>query len=140
MALVIFPTTNYESFVSVANATTLISNNVIDTSLWTALTTTHKEIYLRQSTKLISQKIDLDLIEDITNLELATALLANHSIGKDMLNSDGNENLKVKDLSGVIRKEWFSKGKKSNAFPDFVSSLLSEYGYASSNSFKIARA
>lgn len=140
MSLIIYPTASYDSFVDVTEATTLLTANVIDLTLWTDLTTTHKEVYLRQATKLISFRIDLDLIEDTTNLELATALLANYSINKDMTKDDGKANLKVLSIDGALSKEWFGKGKKSNSFPDMVLDLLKEYGVSSSGIIRIERA
>ncbi len=140
MALIIYPSSGFDSFVTLADATSNLTNNVIDITAWTALTDTKKEIYLRQATLLIKSKIDLDLIVSVDNLELATSLLANHAVGVDITNDTNDGNIKVNEITGVIHKEYFTKGKASNAMPTNVTSLLSEYGFVGSSSLKILRA
>jgi hypothetical protein len=58
MALIIYPSSGFDSFVTLADATSNLTNNVIDITAWTALTDAKKEIYLRQATLLIKSKID----------------------------------------------------------------------------------
>lgn len=137
MALIIYPTTKYDSFVSVNEASSLIEKNVVDSTTWE--NSNAQEVYLRQATVLIKSKIDFDLIDDTDNLKLATALLANYAIGTDITNDNENGNLKVKEIVGVVKKEWFGKGKQSNAIPSNIASLLSEYGYSSSNALRLVR-
>lgn len=137
MALTIYPDENYNSYVSVADALVIASDFITDS--FTALTTTMQEKYLKQSTLLIKLKIDESLISDVINLQLATVHLANYSIGKDMLTSDGGDNVQRLKIEGAIEKEYFSRGRKSNSFPDMVNSLLSEYGLKSSSTITIER-
>jgi hypothetical protein len=142
MALTIYPTENWDSYVSEVDADALISANLIETSSWGALTSQHKEIYLKTATRAIKLKItDPEASETPDDLALATVLLANYSIGRDMTNSDGKENLKRIKIDGAIEKEFFSSGgaKKSNAFPDDVIALLGQFDYQSANSFTLDR-
>jgi Ca2+-binding EF-hand superfamily protein len=76
----------------------------------------------------------------VDNLELATSLLANYAVGVDITDDTNDGNIKINEITGVIRKEYFTKGKASNAMPTNVVSLLSEYGFVGSGSIKILRA
>ena len=142
MALIIYPITGYDSFCSVADADTLLSLNVptAQRTIWnTPLSESDKEILLRQSTILIKQKITLpDTLED--DLKLATAYLANHSTNIDMTNEDGNDNVKVKEIVGVVKTEYFGNSESSNSFPDIVNSLLVQFEASSSGGFSFSRA
>ena len=140
MALVIYPTDDYTSFCSIADADTLLTANLPATqhATWDDLSDANKEIYLRQATILIKPRITLpSTLED--DLELACAYLANYSIAIDMTNSDGKDNLQELGIDkGTIKKVWFSKGAASNSFPNIVQVLLGQYGYSAS-SLKIER-
>jgi hypothetical protein len=140
MALIIYPLSGFDSFVTLEDTTSNLTNNVIDITAWTALTETVKEIYLRQATLLIKSRIDLDLVVSVDNLELATSLLANYAVGVDITDDTNDGNIKINEITGVIHKEYFTKGKASNAMPTNVVSLLSEYGFVGSGSIKILRA
>lgn len=141
MALIIYPTTNYNSYVSLADAEILITDNVINHTAWDALVNADKELYLKQSTTLIRLKItDPATTETPSDLELATIYLAVSSIAVDMTESDGKDNLKRIKIEGAIEKEFFTKGEKSNTFPDIVEALLSQYTYSNSSSFTLQRA
>ena len=114
-------------------------NNVIDLTQWNGIADSQKEIYLRQSTLIIKNRIDLTLIKNVTNLELSTALMANFLVGKSAIEDDASDNVKRINISGAIEKEYFTKGKKSNAIPSFIGDLLKEYGYSNALSFNVAR-
>ncbi len=141
MALIIYPTDSYNSYVSLADAEILIDDNIITTTSWDALTNAQKELYLKQATTLIRLKIQ-DPYEEATpyDLQLATVHLAVSSISVDMTESDGRDNLKRIKIEGAIEKEYFTKGEKSNSFPDIVEALLSQYTYINSSSFTLQRA
>lgn len=145
MALVIYPTTGWNSYLSEADATALLTANVIDLAAWTALSSANKEIYLRQSSTLIRLSIVDPIDEDSSlttapnDIKLATAYLANYSIGLTMINDDGKDNLKRLKIEGAIEKEWFTKAKQSNSFPDIVNQLLAQYGLSSGGTFKLER-
>ena len=141
MALVLYPNTDWDSYVSIADADALLVKYVLDNAAWTALTDAHKEFYLIQAGNLIRFRIT-DPLEASTplDLQIASVILANYSIGKDMTNSDGKDNIKILDITGTLKKEYFSKGKTSNAFPDYVSTLLSQYGFVSQSTLVLDRA
>ena len=140
--LIIYPTDLYDSFVSLADAETILTNNVPSSQLtdWNNLLDSDKEIYLRQATLLIANKITLPAtLED--NLKRATTYLALHSVGKVMTANDGKTgNIKRKRVEGVIDTEYFNAGQDSNSFPEIVTLLLKDYGTTSSSSFAFSRA
>ena len=141
MALIIYPDTGYDSFSSIADADAYLASNVPSSqrTLWEALVDADKEIYLRQSTTLIENKITLpDTLEE--NLQNACIYLANYSVGLDMLNSDGETgNIKVDEVVGVVKTEYFGASKDSDSFPSIVDLLLADYGLVTDGSFSFER-
>ena len=141
MALTEYPTTGYDTLCSLADAEALILANIPlnQHELWDALSDSDKEILLRQSTLLIKNKITLpDTLED--DLKLATAYLANNSINVSMINEDGKDNVKIKEIVGVVKTEYFGHGEKSDSFPNMVNLLLAQYEVTSDSSFTFNRA
>lgn len=141
MAIILYPTEDYNSFIEVATLKTFISENVPSAqNKITDISDSDLEIYIKQATRLIKSKITLpDTLED--DLQYATSYLVNYSIGVDMLNTDDNSNIKSISIdSGTIEKEFFSQSKSVNSFPPIVESLLSSYNYSASGSFKFGRA
>ena len=137
MALTIYPTEDWNSFCSVLDANAIMSAQ-IDSTAWTALTEAQKEAYLKQATLLIRLRIQPpDTLED--DLKLATAMLANYSIGKEVTANDGNDNVKRIKIDGALEKEYFTKASSNTEFPYLVSQLLSQYGLVSGSTFKIVR-
>ena len=61
MALVIYPTADYDSFITVADATTAISELTLHNTLWVALTTAEQEVYLRIAFRNIEDHVDQTL-------------------------------------------------------------------------------
>ena len=140
MALTIYPTDNYDAFISIVDCDTYLTSNIIGSQriLYDALIDSDKEIYIRQATTLIGQRITLpDTLED--DLKAATAYLVNYSVGLDMTNANKSSNVKVKNIVGVISTEYFASGAASNAFPDIVTSFLSTYGLLARSSFVLDR-
>lgn len=139
--LTIYPNTNYDTFCTITDANTILTNYVPSSQRekWDALADTDKEILLRQSTLLIKQKVQElpDTLE--TELQQACAFLANDSIGKNMRDEDGNSNLKRKKIDGVIEKEYFNPSKESNSFSDLVEQLLSKYDVQTDGNFLFDR-
>jgi len=137
--MIIYPTTDWNSYVSLIDANTIAADFIDDN--FTALTDAEKEKYLKQSTLLIKLKI-IDPLEETTpdNLKLATVYLANYSIGKNMVSYDTSDNVKRLKIDGALEKEYFSQGSKSNSFPSIVNELLSEYGMSGGTSRQISRA
>lgn len=142
MALIVYPTTEWDAFVSLADCNTILTNTVPSSQLtdWNGLTDTDKEVYIRQATMLINAKITPpDTLED--DLKTATSYLANFSIDTDMQNENDTGNVKVKEVVGVVKTEWFNPSEdKSNEFPDIVVSLISQYYTKASSSFCFKRA
>ena len=142
MALTIYPTTDYDSFCSLADADTLITANVpaAQHAAWDLLADPNKEVQLRQATILIKNKINLPgTLED--DLKLACALLANSSTGEDLTDSDGKTgNVKSKEIVDVVKTEYFGRSKSNDEFPNMVNLLLSQYQVKSSSSFSFERA
>jgi len=141
MPLIIYPVEGWDSFCSESDCTDILELNVPPSQLvdYLALDIPTREIYLRQATILIKQKITLpDTLED--DLKTACAYLANYSIGKDMTNSTSDNNIKVDEVVGVVKTEYFSPNKSSNSFPSIVNSLLKQYGLQSGGSFKFVSA
>jgi hypothetical protein len=141
MALTIYPDTNYDSFSTVADATAYLTNNLPASQFadWTALVTdAEKEVFLRQATTLIQKKITLpSTLED--DLKKACIYLANHSIGINMTNKDTDSNVKVDEVVGVVKTEYFAPNQPLNTFPDIVDLLLKDYGAIQSGSFSFTR-
>lgn len=142
MALIVYPSTGWDAFVSLADCNTILTNTVPSSQLvaWTALSDIDKEVYIRQSTMLINAQITPpDTLEQ--DLKTATSYLSNFSIDTDMTNEDGSDNVKVKEIVGVVKTEYFTKSEdKSNEFPDIVVSLISQYYTKASSSFSFVRA
>lgn len=61
MALIIYPTAEYDSFISVADATTVIDELTLFSSQWAGITLTEREIYLRIACRRIEDGIDQDV-------------------------------------------------------------------------------
>ena len=141
MALIEYPLDNYDTFCSLVDAEALILANVptAQHASWDLLADVDKDILLRQSTLLIKNKITLPYtLED--DLKLATAYLANSSVAVNMTTSDGKENVKEKEIVGVVKTVYFSRGQDSNSFPDLVVLLLGKYQITSvGSSIKFAR-
>jgi len=138
MALTVYPIENYDSFSSLVDADVLIGFMVNDNG-WSALTDPEKEAYLKQSTMLMKDRIELPTTLEY-DLKLSCLHLSVYSIGKDMLNNDGKNNIKRKSIDGVAETEYFSKASASNAFPYIVRTLLSKYGLMAKNTFRLERA
>ena len=140
--LIVYPNTGFDTFCRLSDADALILANVPESQhlLWDDLTDQNKEVHLRQATILIKNKIQLPgTLED--DLKLACAYLANSSVGEDITDGDGSTgNVKVKDIVGVVKTEYFGRSKSNDEFPNLVTLLLSQYEVSSSSSFTFERA
>lgn len=131
--LVIYPTDSYDSFCSVADADTIITNYVPDSETWLALTEPQKEVYLRQATETVKGQVLClpgTLEED---LKKATAYTANYSITTPTAVDSGKGNIKKKTIVDVVETEWFYP-TKANELPENVVKLLAQYCVVSSDS------
>ena len=140
MSLIIYPTSGYDAFVSVTDCNSILAVNVISSqrATYDALVDSDKEIYIRQATLLIKNRITLpNTLEE--DLKTATVYLVNYSVGKDMISADKSANVKVKNIVGVLSTEYFASGAASNAFPDVVTLLLNQYGLTGRSTFTLDR-
>lgn len=139
--LTIYPDEGYDSFCSLSDADSLIIANIPAAQhlLWDALTDEGKEIELRQATTIIKYRIELPATLE-EPLQLATAYLANSSVGTNMTDEDGSNDIKSKEIVDVVKTEFFGTKKDSNALPDMVTMLLAQYDVVSSSSFTFERA
>ena len=129
--IILFPLDNFDGFITEADCTTFLNLNVPASQLtaYLALDTASREILIRQSTTLIKNKITLPAtLED--NLSQACAYLVNYSVGINMTLDDGNGNIKIDEVVGAVKTEFFSPNDANNSFPDIVELLLSDYGLA----------
>ena len=138
MALTIYPTTSYDSFCSLDDSNTIIAGYIPDTAQWDALTDAQKEVYLRQSSLIIEEKVSQLPTTLEENLKKATAILANHSIGLNMVDDSDSNKIKKKKVKD-IEVEYFSAPDAKNEIPDLVISLLSVYNVQSSSTFSFSR-
>lgn len=135
MALTIYPDTNYDSFISLVDANTFLSENSLQYSQWDALDDSTKEIYLRISFGRILGIIDLELIveqSDIDNLAKANSLMAIHDLVYS-ISSSINPNVgaivkeKVGDLEVEYSQKSGAKGISRSPFPSSAKTILSKY-------------
>lgn len=140
MALIIYPTDSYDSFCSVADADTIITNNVPESETWLALDPAKKEVYLRQATETVKGSVLClpDTLED--DLKKATVYTANYSITTPTAVDSGKGNIKKKTIVDVVETEYFY-ATKANELPENVVKLLEKYCVeASDSAFEFGRA
>ena len=61
MALILYPTADYDSFITVADATTVIQGYTLHGSVWSALSVAEQEVYLRIAARNIIDHVDQEL-------------------------------------------------------------------------------
>ena len=148
MALIIYPIADADSFITEADADTVIAENSVQSATWTALTSTMKEVYLRIATSRILGSVSTDasnedgyLDESIyvaadSCLPKATALMAIHDLAYG-LSSDINPNtgLISKQKVGDLEETYFHgnplsqvNSRNTNPFPSSVIKCLNAYG------------
>jgi len=138
MALVVYPTNGFDSFVSLEEANSIISENVFNTEEWDGLADNKKEVLLRQATDTIRWFVRLKGEEDTYRLKKATALLAEYKLGEDKKET----NLKREAVAGVYEKEYYEVSNKNidNVIPAYVRSLIKDCSFAVFNTVEVARA
>lgn len=148
MALIVYPTTNYDSFISVSNANTVISNNTLFDTQWTALTDTQKEVYLRIATTRILNIIDTTLLDGTDAcLVNSTALMAVRDLVFEISSAiNPNTGLVSKEKAGDVEVTYYHgnanrqvNGRNTNPYPNDIIPCLTSYG-ADINTTGIARA
>jgi hypothetical protein len=137
MALIVYPTDNYDSFVSLEDATTAIGTYSLQSPNWLALSTTDQEIYLRIAFRNIIDNTDPEVfpIGDIDScVATAQSLMASQDVYYGLSIQDGS------DKVGAIKKEKalsfeteYYESKNGRAFtprvPAIAVACLSSIGY-----------
>ncbi len=134
MALVIYPTDNWNSFVSVVDADTIIATFVSDNG-YSQLDNEGKEAILIQTALQIRLCNNITLPSDTTSdLELAQCYLVTYALGTDMLAYDPNSRAVIEEHAGAVGTSYDSgmKAEDNSSFPSMVQSLLNQYGCSSS--------
>lgn len=134
--LIIYPTTDYDSFVSVVDADTIISKNSLKNTEWTALTEAQKEVFLRIATTRILNAIDTSLLVEDVCIKNATALMAVRDLVFEISSSvNPNTGLISKEKVGNVEVTYFHgnpihriTGRSTNPFPKEIIPCLQKYG------------
>lgn len=130
MALIVYPTESYDSFVSLVDATDYITKYTLQLDSWTAFDTTTKEALLRiAAQRLISNSDELlfpiDPIPDC--IAIAQALMASQD-GKYGFSSGliyDDKGARKKEKVSVIEVEYYdTKGNYSTTAPLIPSQVL----------------
>lgn len=114
MALIVYPTTDYDSFITVAEADTIIGNLTLNLDTWNALEDTSKEAYLR-----IAFQVIIDGLETIpddpvsTCLKNSQALNAVHDLTNGVSNPIVVDQAVKKEEVGQVSVEYFAPDETS---------------------------
>lgn len=148
MALTIYPALSSDSFIAVADADTVITENSILSTDWLALTEVQKEVYLRIATSNIHSVVSTDSSNIDGYLDSETyvyadsclyktcALMAVHDLTYG-LSAEVNPNtgLVSKEKVGDLEVTYFHgnplrqvSGRSNNPFPSSVIKCLNSYG------------
>jgi len=156
MALIIYPSDGADSFISLADATTVITENSLQASQWTALTDANKEIYLRIAYTNITNAISYDL-EDLNGfldpltydaeyscLPKSQAIMAINDIvyqisaeinpSTGLISKEKVGDLEVTYFHGANTSSKQLSSKNKNPFPSSVVKCLTAYGATISTS------
>lgn len=137
MALIIYPATNADSFISVTDADTVIANYTLQYTAWSALSTSDKEAYLRIAYRFIIDNTDGELYEDPIQdcVPQAQALMAAHdmTLGISTGVSPETKGALRKQKVGDIQQEWYDVDTKLTAtgrVPPLAATCLEAIGYS----------
>jgi len=134
MALIIYPTVDYDSFTTVVDSTTIITGFVQDTNTiaYLALSDPEKESVLKQTTLQIRTCPGIQLPDTSTSdLQLAQCYLAVAS--GISLNSVEVNNIKS-NKAGSVEQSFFESNTAPPTMTPIVYSLLSQYGCKNASS------
>ncbi len=136
MALIIYPTADYDSFISVADCETTSDAYIYGNKFSQLATVEGKEAILRQTCLSIRQCNNIVLPADIeSNLEVAQVYLVEQALTINMIAYDANEGAIIEEHAGAVGASYDSskKAADNSAFPPMVSNLLSTYGCTSTS-------
>ena len=149
MSLTIYPTEGYDSFVSVADATSFLEKNSMYYAECVAKypDESSQEVLLRIATRRIIDTIDMSLFP-VDSVPLciseATSLMAIHDCWYGLsVSQNDNQGLVSREKVGDLEVEYDHRNTKTKAkvtspFPDSVRTCLSNYG--ATFSYGLARA
>ena len=140
MALIVYPTADYDSYVSLVDAETTITSYTTFGTQWLALDDATKEIYLRIATARINDVIDSTLLDGTDAcLSSSCSLMAINDLVFEISSSiNPNDGLITKEKVGDLEVQYqhsYSKrsSRNKNPFPPLVRTCLSGYGAEFSN-------
>lgn len=136
MALIVYPTEGYDSFVDLIDANTTIAEYTLFSPQWLALTDTVKETYLRIATDRILNKIDTSLLIVDPCISKSCSIMAAHDLVFEISSSiNPNTGLITKEKVGDLEVTYTHgnaqrqlKSRNTDPFPSTVKPCLSEYG------------
>jgi hypothetical protein len=139
MALILYPATGADSFISVVDATTVISTLTLHSATWTALTEPDQEVYLRIAYRLIMDGLDTETTPLPDPLPVcvgeAQALIAVQDLVYGFSAStttDANGAIK-KQKAGVLEVEYYDTATGTKAYapriPMMAKPCLESIGY-----------
>lgn len=125
MSLTVYPTENYDSFVSVTEADTYFANKLRGT-VWDSADNTEREAALRQAFTRINllnlNYLSLIADEGLTKLKTAQMEQAIHELRHDL--DSASSSLSAVDLDGV-KVNW--NKSQVQQYPDIVLGLLRDF-------------
>lgn len=139
MALVIYPDTDWNSFLDIATADILIGGMVQtgNTAEYLAMDDTQKEAVLTQTAMQIRLCPSITLPEtNETDLQLGQAYLVVYAIHTDMTAYDPNGDAITYEKVGSLATAYQAGMKGSNSdFDDMTAMLLAQYGCTGQSGF-----
>ena len=148
MSLTIYPAMGYDSFISLTDADSIISEFSVHYSSWSALTSSEQEVYLRIATDRIMNAVSFDstnpngyldsLTYDVSTscLPKACALMAIHDVvysisssinpNTGLITSERVGDIQVTYSHGNQNKQMY--GIERSPFPESVVNCLQSYG------------
>ena len=137
MSLIIYPTEDYDSFVSILDADSYIQSYSVQSLGWIALTDEQKEVYLRIATKRILDIVDIDLLFDTNDcIARSCSLMAIHDLVYEISSSvNPNTGVVSKEKVGDLEVNYYHgntqsrvMGRNTNPFPSSVKTCLNDLG------------
>ena len=134
MALIVYPTADWNTFMDEATADAVIGA-MVGGDAFTILSSEEKEAYLKKTALSIRLCPNITLPDVVTSdLELAQGYLTLHALSVDMLAYDPNERAVTSESVDVISVSYDAGMKKdADAFPPIVQDLLRQYGCSKSS-------
>jgi len=138
MALILYPATDADSFITVADATTVIEKYTLQSDDWIALTDIAKENYLRIAYRDILDHTDPTTYPTVlpSCVGEAQALMASYDLQYGLSDTQvATTGALKKQQVGPITREFYDvqgqvKKAVSSRVPPMASSCLAELGYA----------